>query len=185
MKKREALLIIVLALILPCVALLLLGMSCDTGPVKPEAKPSVSGFAEERSRTAMSEASPSSEDEGYGGCGDEEEPELISLGEFLCSAYCSCRSCCGKWAENRPVDENGEEIVYTASGAIAQAGVTIAVDTSVIPHGTVVVIDGQEYIAQDTGHLIEGKRIDVYHDDHQAARVYGMQTHEVFVKEVM
>lgn len=167
MKKREALLIIVLALLVPCVAMLLLGMSSDTEEVKPaESEP-----------VAEIEAVPVVIVE------EPEEPELISLGEFVCSAYCSCRTCCGKWAKDRPVDEAGKEIVYTASGAIAQAGVTIAVDTAVIPHGTVVVIDGHEYIAQDTGHLIEGKRIDVYHDDHQAARVYGMQTHEVFVKE--
>lgn len=40
----------------------------------------------------------------------ETEPELISLGRFKLTAYCSCRKCCGSYADNRPVDENGETI---------------------------------------------------------------------------
>ena len=35
----------------------------------------------------------------------------VSLGSFKLTAYCSCSLCCGKWANNRPVDENGNEIV--------------------------------------------------------------------------
>ena len=105
------------------------------------------------------------------------EPELISLGEFKITHYCACEICCGSWANNRP---NG--IVYTASGAVAEAGKTIAVDPSVIPYGTEVVIDNQTYIAQDCGGAIQGNRIDVYCDSHQEALQLGVKYAEVFVK---
>lgn len=95
------------------------------------------------------------------------------LGEFAIVAYCSCEECCGKWALDRPLDENGEEIVYTASGARAEAGVTVAVDPDIIPLGTKVHIDGLGwYVAQDTG-AFSGKVVDVYFDDHAAACEFG------------
>lgn len=111
----------------------------------------------------------------------EEEDDWTSLGTFKLTAYCSCSKCCGKYAANRPKDENGNPIVYTASGARAQAGVTIAVDPRVIPYGTEVQINGHTYIAQDTGGAIKGNRIDVYFDNHQEAWNFGTQKAEVFV----
>lgn len=51
---------------------------------------------------------------------EPEEPEWI---EYEATAYCSCEKCCGSWALNRP-----DGIVYTASGAVAEQGVTIAAD---------------------------------------------------------
>lgn len=109
------------------------------------------------------------------------EPELASIGRFKLTAYCSCRKCCGKYADNRPVDENGETIVYGSIGVRLKAGVSIAVDPRVIPYGTDVVINGHTYIAQDTGGSIVGNRIDVYFDDHQEALNFGTQYAEVFV----
>lgn len=109
------------------------------------------------------------------------EPELTSIGRFKLTAYCSCRKCCGKYADNRPVDENGETIVYGSIGVQLKAGVSIAVDPRVIPYGTNVVINGHTYIAQDTGGSIVGNRIDVYFDDHQEALNFGTQYAEVFV----
>ena len=113
----------------------------------------------------------------------EPEPALESLGEYKITHYCSCPVCCGVWAENRPVDENGQEIVYTASGARAEAGRTIAVDPDVIPLGSAVIINGQEYIAQDTGGAIQGQRIDIYCGSHEEALQLGVITAEVY-KEV-
>lgn len=111
----------------------------------------------------------------------EEEPTLVSLGDFKLTAYCSCQKCCGKWALNRPVDENGNEIVIGSSGEVLIPKVSIAVDTSVIPHGSKVVINGNTYIAHDTGGAIKGNRIDVYHDNHQEAREFAVQYAEVFL----
>lgn len=106
----------------------------------------------------------------------------ISLGRFKLTAYCSCSRCCGKYAANRPVDSNGKAIVYTASGARAKAGVTIAVDPGVIPFGTKVRINGHTYTAQDTGGSINGNRIDVYFDSHEKALSFGVQYSEVFIR---
>lgn len=115
---------------------------------------------------------------------DEEDAaasEPVSLGYFILTAYCSCPECCGEYAYSRPLDEYGNPIVYTASGAVASAGTTIAVDPSVIPYGTSVIIDGHTYIAQDTGGAIVGNRIDVYFDNHEDAWNFGYQEAEVFV----
>ena len=112
----------------------------------------------------------------------EPSEQWISLGAFRLTAYCSCESCCGYWATVRPTDENGTPIVYTASGAVAEAGTTIAVDPSVIPYGTEVKINDHIYIAQDTGGAIKGNRIDIYHDDHESACAFAVQEAEVFIK---
>lgn len=75
------------------------------------------------------------------------EPVEPAWAEYEATAYCSCEKCCGAWAENRP-----DGIVYTASGAVAQEGVTIAADWDVLPPGTVVYIDGLgERVVQDRG----------------------------------
>ena len=86
------------------------------------------------------------------------------------TAYCPCFSCCGEYSMNRP---NG--IVYTASGAEAQAYHTIAVDTDVIPLGAWVEIDGHTYHAEDVGGGVCGNHIDVYFDSHDDAVEFGRQ----------
>lgn len=105
-----------------------------------------------------------------------------SLGVFELTAYCSCEKCCGQWAKNRPTDQYGNPIVYTATGAIAEAGTTIAVDPNVIPYGSEIQIDGHTYIAQDTGGAIKGNHIDIYFNDHQEALEFGRQQSEIFIK---
>ena len=112
---------------------------------------------------------------------EQEEPILESLSEFKLTAYCSCSKCCGDWANNRPTDEHGNEIVIGSTGAVLQAGLSIAVDKNVIPYGSVVLINGKEYIAHDCGGAIKGNRIDVYFDDHQKALEFGVQYAEVFI----
>ena len=115
---------------------------------------------------------------------EEPEPEYISLGEFRLTAYCSCEICCEECAYNRPVDEYGNTIVYTASGKIAQEGYTIAADPDVLPYGTIVYIDGHEYEVQDCGGAITNNSIDIYFDTHEAACEFGLQYGEVFIKNV-
>jgi 3D (Asp-Asp-Asp) domain-containing protein len=100
----------------------------------------------------------------------EEPPELISLGEFRLTAYCKCSTCCGKWSNNP-----------TASGVEPRTNHTIAVDTSVIPFGTKVMIDGVTYTAEDTGSAIKGNRIDIYMGSHSKAMDFGVKYAEVFV----
>lgn len=109
-----------------------------------------------------------------------EEPKTISLGEFKLTAYCSCEKCCDEYAKDRPVDKYGNEIVYGSIGEELIEGISIAVDPNVIPYWTEVIINGNTYIAHDTGGAIDGNRIDVYHNDHQKAREFGVQYAEVF-----
>lgn len=112
----------------------------------------------------------------------ELKQEWKTLGEFKITAYCSCVRCCSIWAKNRPLDENGKEIVYTASGERAEAGKTIAVDTSVIPFGTEVRIGDTVYTAQDTGSAVKGNIIDIYFDSHEDAVKHGAKYLEVEVR---
>ena len=109
---------------------------------------------------------------------DEKEPPEEAWTTVTATAYCPCEKCCGVWAENRP---NG--IVYTASGAVAQEGVTIAADWDVYPPGTVLYIEGMgEYTVQDRGGAIKGLKIDVYFEDHDDALRFGRQ--EVRIKVI-
>lgn len=116
----------------------------------------------------------------------ETEPETaveyISLGEYKLTAYCACEKCCGAWAKNRPLDKDGNPIIYTASMAEAREGVTVAADTSVHPFGTVLLIGGNEYTVQDRGGKVKGKHVDIYFDSHEEARAFGLQYGEVFAK---
>lgn len=94
-----------------------------------------------------------------------------SLGDFEITAYCPCTNCCGIWADG-----------ITADGTIAKEGVTVAADTDILPFGTKVKINGEIYTVQDTGGAIQGHRIDIFMNDHQAALDFGRQTIEVFVE---
>lgn len=110
-----------------------------------------------------------------------EPPKQPKTIELVATAYCSCKKCCGKWAENRPTDEHGTGFVFTATGTQAIQGRTIAVDPTVIPYGTKLLIKGAEgipdniYIAEDCGGAIKGNRIDIYFCDHSAAWRFGVQ----------
>lgn len=77
------------------------------------------------------------------------------------TAYCPCAVCCGK--------DNG----ITATGTVAQEGVTIAVDPDVIPLGSWVEIDGHTYHAEDVGGAVNGNHIDIYFNSHDAAWDFG------------
>lgn len=114
---------------------------------------------------------------------EPQKPKLKNLGEFVLTAYCSCEKCCGKWALNRPLDENGEQIVYGASGARLIEGISVAVDPDVIPYGTELYIDGNLYIAHDCGGAVKGNHLDVYFATHEEAWNFGKQTAEVFILE--
>lgn len=117
----------------------------------------------------------------------EPPPEKVRImqGEFTVTAYCSCEKCCEYWATVRPLDKDGQPIVYTASGTIAKQGRTIAVDPEVFPYGTEVWFDGpwgeQCFVAEDCGGAVKGKHIDIYFDDHESACRWAVQTKPVWL----
>ena len=89
------------------------------------------------------------------------------IGECTLTYYCPCEACCGRWADG-----------VTASGLPAGPGI-VAVDESVIPLGSTVIIDGQRYLAADTG--VTGRHVDVCVTDHAAAEALGVGTAQVWV----
>ena len=92
-----------------------------------------------------------------------------NLGTFKISAYCHCSQCCGK--------SDG----ITATGTKVTANRTIAVDPRVIPLGSQVMIDGNIYVAEDTGGNIKGNRIDMYFPTHQEALNWGIRYKEASI----
>ena len=98
-----------------------------------------------------------------------------SLGQVVTSGYCNCPICCGVWSGGP-----------TASGAYPTANHTLAVDASnpFVPMGTRVVMNGVEYVVEDTGAFDQyGVQFDVYYDSHAAASAHGHQTWEAYIAD--
>lgn len=68
----------------------------------------------------------------------------------------------------------------TATGIPVTPGV-VAVDPEVIPLGSTVIIDGQAYLAADTGEAVRGNHVDIAVDTHQEALELGTKTAEVWI----
>ena len=113
----------------------------------------------------------------------EPTPVLTSLGTFRATAYCGCVHCCGIWSAEHPSRVGTDYVQKTASGTIPVAGVTVAADWSILPCGTVIVVNGHEYTVEDSGGLVKGKTIDFYMESHEEALQFGVQEIEVFVYE--
>lgn len=64
-----------------------------------------------------------------------------------------------------------------------QAGRTIAVDPKLIRLGSKVRMNGKEYIAEDTGGAIKGRRIDLFVDSHSEAMKFGKKLIEIYVEQ--
>lgn len=106
---------------------------------------------------------------------EAEETEVVtktSLGRYRLTGYCPCEKCCGV------------NTGITASGTKATAGRTIGVNTSDIPYGSIIEINGQQYIAEDTGGAIGHNHIDIFFDTHEEAIAFGTQHAEVYLLEV-
>lgn len=93
-------------------------------------------------------------------------------GSCRITAYCPCEICCGEWATDRPLDENGNPIVYGASGQVLTPGVSVACS---LPYGTEIQIDGLPgtYIVEDrTAEWIQdkynGMTVDIYMPTHES-----------------
>lgn len=94
------------------------------------------------------------------------------VGECKLSAYC-----CEPYAH---ICGDGDGL--TATGIPATPGV-VAVDPEVIPLGSTVIIDGQAYLAADTGGAVQGLHVDVAMATHQEADAFGVRSADVWIME--
>lgn len=92
------------------------------------------------------------------------------IGECTVTYYC-----CEPYAH---VCGDGDGL--TATGLPVTPGV-VAVDPEVIPLGSTVIIDGQAYLAADTGGAVRGNHVDIAVATHQEAEALGTTTAEVWV----
>ena len=56
-------------------------------------------------------------------------------------------------------------------------------DPEVIPLGSTVIIDGQAYLAADTGGAVQGLRVDVAMATHQEGDAFGVRSADVWIME--
>lgn len=115
--------------------------------------------------------------------GDTAVQEPSEIFEARVTAYCSCPKCCGIWSKDYPSRQGTDYEQHTTSGTVPVAGRTVAVDPEVIPLGSKIILDGHEYIAEDTGSGVKGNHIDIYFDSHEEALEWGVKTLEVQVFE--
>lgn len=113
---------------------------------------------------------------------EETKETLKSLGEFKVTAYCPCVKCCGIWSEEHPSRKGTDYVQKTASGTIPKAGRTVAADISVLPFGTVIIMDGHEYTVEDRGGAVDGNSIDIFFDSHEDALEWGVQYKTIYIK---
>ena len=98
-----------------------------------------------------------------------------------CTAYCSCEKCCGDYANSRPLDENGNPIIYTACGKKAAPQYSIAMSKS-YAFGTKVDIPGIGTCeVMDRGGAVNGNVIDIYFGSHEEALEWGCRWLDVKV----
>ena len=82
--------------------------------------------------------------------------------------YCPCSRCCGQWAGGA-----------TASGVMPTPNHTVACGD--LPFGTHLIINGQEYVVEDTG--VNGMWVDIFVSSHSEALNRGMYQAEVYIVE--
>ena len=97
-------------------------------------------------------------------------PEFQTAGICKITAYC---------IEEYPHICNNGDASTTATGTKPCPGRTVAVDPSVIPYFSNVIINGHTYIAEDCGGTVKGNRVDIVFATHQEALDFGVQYAEV------
>ena len=101
---------------------------------------------------------------------------MTSMGTFRLTFYCGCEQCCGEHAADRPVNENGETIVYGAYGRELIAGYSCA--SNGFEDGTKLFLEGFGEVQVDdrTSDWVHdkyvGRVVDVYCNDHDEANFY-------------
>ena len=98
------------------------------------------------------------------------EPQPMHLyGNCTITFYDNGPCCCGIWAGG-----------HTASGTVPRANHTVA--SNVLPFGTRLLIDGQEYTVEDKGDSnMDEFWIDIYVSTHEEAIRRGMYRSDVYI----
>ena len=91
------------------------------------------------------------------------------LGTYKITHYCGGACCNDQWAG------------VTSTGAPLVEGDTIAVDPTIIPYGTRVIINGHIFTASDCGGAIKGNHIDVFVNDHNRGNNLGVYFTNVYL----
>ena len=99
------------------------------------------------------------------------EIEYIPLGKFKVSHYCI--------EPHKHICGTGTGL--TKLGNKVHPG-SLSVDPRVIPLGSTVMINGREYVAEDTGGAIKGNKIDMAVATHKEALNLGVYYAEVYLK---
>lgn len=94
------------------------------------------------------------------------EPPMHLWGVCTITWYCNCSQCTGQWAGGP-----------TASGVMPTPNHTVACGD--LPFGTRLMIDGQEYVVEDTG--VNGMWVDIFCSSHDEAVQRGMYQSEVYI----
>ena len=102
-------------------------------------------------------------------------PTPTSAPEFQ-KVICKITAYC---IEDYPHICNNGDASTTATGTKPTPGRTVAVDPSVIPYFSNVIINGHTYIAEDCGGAVKGNRVDIVFATHQEALDFGVQYAEV------
>lgn len=127
--------------------------------------------AEEAARQAAAQAA--AEEAARQAAAQQAAQQQQHLGKFRITHYCSCPICCGQWS-------TGSSTVIGASGMVLTPGQSIAVNPAQIPYGSKVMINGQIYIAADTG--VGSNCIDIYTGtNHAVASAGGMYYADVYL----
>ena len=101
-----------------------------------------------------------------------------AIGAYQYIGECTITHYCCEAYEHICGDGDG----LTATGIPVAPGM-VAVDPDVIPLGSTVIIDGQAYLAADTGEAVRGNHVDIAVESHQEALDLGTRTAEVWVVE--
>lgn len=101
-----------------------------------------------------------------------DEYQLVYMGDFKLSYYC----------DERYPHICGAGIGKTASGKATEIGWTVAADTSVIPMGSIIYIEGFGFReVMDVGGGVKGQHIDILVDTHANALSMGVNHGGVWI----
>lgn len=100
-----------------------------------------------------------------------EASTVKEVGVFRVTYYCN------------DCDECGTNNVTSDGTILTPTMQSVAVDTSIIPAGSILVMDGKLYIANDVGGAIKGREIDVmvYGKTHEEVYAMGVDYFRVWV----